>query len=90
LEELPQYANIDLLPGRLLIEGPGGGGFGIPFDRPTEEVSRDVRNGLVSPEGAIQDYGVALDLETFEVDEERTRLLRRKKLAENSGTIARQ
>jgi len=58
--ELPQYANVDLAPGRLLIEAGGGGGFGDPFERPAEEVLRDVRDGVVSAEAARRDYGVAI------------------------------
>ncbi|MBT3435371.1 MAG: hypothetical protein HN435_15860, partial [Nitrospinaceae bacterium] len=72
LSDLPQYANVDLPPGRLLIEGPGGGGFGEPFDRPFETVAADVKDGVVSVKSAREDYGVVVDPETFEVDEKAT------------------
>ena len=31
---------------------PGGGGYGNPYERPIEKVVWDVRNGLVSINGA--------------------------------------
>jgi len=48
---------------RLLVEMPGGGGFGDPLRRDPERVAEDVRNGLVSHEAALADYGVALTLD---------------------------
>ena len=39
----------------------GGAGFGPPRERPAEKVLEDVRNGLVSPEGAREHYGVDVD-----------------------------
>ncbi len=44
----------------LVIRMPGGGGLGDPLDRPAALVAEDVRLGLVSPEAARRDYGVAL------------------------------
>ncbi len=46
---------------RLLLELPGGGGYGAPDMRPVEQVAQDVRLGLVSPEAARRDYAVVLD-----------------------------
>ena len=46
----------------------GGGGCGDPFDRPVNEVVRDVELGYVSRERALQDYGVGLT-EDGKVDE---------------------
>ena len=46
---------------RLRLELPGGGGHGDPRTRDAERVAEDVRDGLVSPEAAHDDYGVALD-----------------------------
>jgi len=42
----------------LLVERPGGGGFGDPADRPPEEVLADVREGYVSVGAAREIYGV--------------------------------
>lgn len=76
--ELPQYANVNLQPGRLLIEAGGGGGFGDPFERPVDEVLHDVRDGVVSIGAARRDYGVAIRPGGFEVDLQETARLRRK------------
>jgi N-methylhydantoinase B len=52
---------------------PGGGGFGNPFDRDVARVVEDVKNGLVSLEGARRDYGVVItDRKTLIVDESAT------------------
>src|SRR5439155_22602084 len=55
---------------------PGGGGWGDPFERPTERVRDDVRRRFVTLEGAREDYGVVLDPAAFEVDVEATDALR--------------
>lgn len=46
---------------RLLLELPGGGGYGSPTARTPDEVAQDVMLGLVSPEAARRDYAVAVD-----------------------------
>jgi N-methylhydantoinase B len=38
----------------------GGGGYGDPYCRDPEAVRRDVRQGFVSREAALSDYGVAI------------------------------
>ncbi|MFR8071808.1 MAG: hydantoinase B/oxoprolinase family protein [Anaerovoracaceae bacterium] len=38
----------------------GGGGYGDPKERDPELVKKDVRNGLVSKEAALEEYGVKL------------------------------
>jgi N-methylhydantoinase B len=62
---------------RLLLELPGGGGYGAPDTRPVEQVAQDVRLGLVSPEAAERDYAVAVD-RTGVVNEKATAKLRAK------------
>ena len=42
----------------------GGGGHGDPRRRSAEQVLRDVAAGRVTPEGALRDFGVAVDLKT--------------------------
>lgn len=51
----------------------GGGGYGDPLERPVERVLDDVRNELVSIRSAREDYGVVIDEDTLEVDDEATR-----------------
>jgi len=45
---------------RLVLEMPGGGGYGDPRRRDPELVALDVRDGLVSREAAAASYGVVL------------------------------
>ena len=66
---------------RAANKNPGGGGFGNPYERPVDKVVWDVKNGLVSVEGARQDYGVAIDPETLQVDQGETERLRATSLA---------
>ena len=48
---------------------PGGGGYGNAYERPVEKVVLDVKNGLVSLRGAMEDYGVVIkDEHSLEVD----------------------
>ncbi len=50
-----------LVPGdRYIMRSGGGGGFGDPKQRPREAVLEDVRQGYVSEEAALRDYGVRL------------------------------
>jgi N-methylhydantoinase B len=56
-------------------EQPGPGGWGDPLERDPARVERDVRNELVSPAAARDDYGVALDA-TGKVDGAATAALR--------------
>lgn len=39
----------------------GGGGWGEPLEREPERVMRDVRDGYVSIEGALRDFGVVVE-----------------------------
>jgi N-methylhydantoinase B len=57
-------------------EVAGAGGWGDPLEREPAMVLRDVRNELVSLEGARADYGVVLAGEPLVVDEAATRALR--------------
>jgi N-methylhydantoinase B len=44
-----------------------GGGWGDPYERPIGAVQRDVQNGYITVEMAVQDYGVILDPQTLQV-----------------------
>jgi N-methylhydantoinase B len=50
----------------------GAGGWGDPLERDAAAVLRDVRNELLSPQKAIADYGVVIDLAGWTVDAEAT------------------
>ena len=43
---------------RLIIEMPGGGGYGGAVDRDPESVAVDVKSQLISQEAAESEYGV--------------------------------
>ncbi len=45
----------------LRLEMPGGAGFGNPALREPERVAADVRDGIVSKEAALSEYGVVLN-----------------------------
>ena len=61
----------------IVTETPGGGGWGDPKRRDPEAVRRDVLEGRVSLERALDVYGVAVDPRSMEIDEAETRMLRR-------------
>ncbi len=46
---------------RVILDMPGGAGFGDPRERSLDSVEHDLRLGLVTPEGAERDYGVRRD-----------------------------
>jgi N-methylhydantoinase B len=62
--------------GQLELLSGGGGGYGPPEDRDIQRVIEDVRLGYVTVEGARNDYGVALQGESLEVDRAATERLR--------------
>lgn len=74
---LGQSSQVLLAPGdRVRMRFPGGGGFGDPLARDPEHVLADVRRGLVLPERARADYGVAFHDGRPEIDREETARLR--------------
>jgi N-methylhydantoinase B/oxoprolinase/acetone carboxylase alpha subunit len=46
----------------LIIETPGGGGFGDPHLRATASIAADVRRGLVTPQAAQRDYSFGVEI----------------------------
>jgi len=53
-----KFTNIQLLPGdEVLIDSPGGGGYGDPLERDRDRVLRDVEEGFVSTAAAADRYG---------------------------------
>ncbi|MCZ6844239.1 MAG: hydantoinase B/oxoprolinase family protein [SAR324 cluster bacterium] len=57
----------------------GGGGWGDPLERPPEIVLDDVLDGFVSPEAALDAYGVVLKVDGRSVDAPETAKLRRRR-----------
>jgi N-methylhydantoinase B len=57
-------------------EAGGGGGYGDPRLRPESLVAREVRNGIISLEKARNTYGVAVDPQSFQVNQNETKRLR--------------
>ena len=54
-----KFTNVTLEPGdEVLIDSPGGGGYGDPGDRDRDLVERDVHQGFVSAERARELYGL--------------------------------
>jgi len=43
---------------RVMMAFPGGAGYGDPKDRPLDQVKRDLARGYISPETALNDYGL--------------------------------
>jgi N-methylhydantoinase B len=60
---------------KLIVEMPGGGGYGDPKSRTPEDVATDVLSGFVDREIAEKVYGVALT-DGLDVDGARTKELR--------------
>ncbi|RFU61011.1 hydantoinase B/oxoprolinase family protein [Bacillus sp. V59.32b] len=64
--------------GRIQLTGPGGGGYGNPFEREPERVLSDVLDGFVTREQALEEYGVVVT-ESGEIDYGKTKELRKSK-----------
>ena len=80
--EVPFNTGFQFKPGeRVRLVVPGGGGFGDPLERDPQAVLADVRAGLVSEQGARDDYGVILDADLAAVDAEATGKLRAERQA---------
>ncbi|MBL6600304.1 MAG: hydantoinase B/oxoprolinase family protein, partial [Alphaproteobacteria bacterium] len=72
----PKYGVRRLGPARFIAHTPGGGGWGNPFEREPDLVLRDVRDGVVSAEAAVRDYGVVISTDGQTVDADATRTAR--------------
>jgi N-methylhydantoinase B len=46
---------------KLLLQTPGGGGYGTPTERDPDAVALDVALGYVSHENAVRQYSVAIN-----------------------------
>ncbi len=68
----PKYGVRRIGPGKMLAWTPGGGGWGDPLTRDPQLVLRDVRDGVVSVDVALADYGVVLTADERSVDTDAT------------------
>jgi N-methylhydantoinase B len=77
-EILPTSDGVQLKRGDLLrLMTCGGGGWGDPCSRDPMLVRQDVARGFVSVQGALEDYGVALDPGALEIDKAATEAVRK-------------
>ena len=68
------YGLTHLKPGDVvMIDAPGGGGYGNPVERDPELVEKDVLEGYVTRDDAAEQYGVIIDPGTLKVDVGATR-----------------
>ena len=74
---LPSKVTTSVPSGRVIVtETPGGGGWGDARRRDPEAVRSDVASGLVTAERARDVYGVEVDPDALEIDEDATSQLR--------------
>ena len=77
-EELPSKTTFLVAPGDVIsVRTCGGGGYGVPHERDTALVLRDVLEGKISPRRAADVYGVVIDEAGKLVDEAETAARRR-------------
>jgi len=77
-QQLPPKSTFEAHPGeKVIIQTAGGGGWGNAKARDPENVKTDVIQGLISMRRAREIYGVQLDPETFEIDWNTTREIRK-------------
>jgi N-methylhydantoinase B len=62
----------------LFQQAGGGGGYGDPFFRDPELVAKEVKNGIISVDKARELYGVAVNIDTYDVDKAETEKARKK------------
>lgn len=75
-EDLRNSDLVQCAPGDIIrLQGPAGGGYGDPFERPAERVLEDVRCGFVSRQRAREAYGVSVRAD-MSLDQEATAALR--------------
>ncbi len=69
----------------IVIEAPSGGGYGDPLERESALVQMDVLDRIVSVESARRDYGVAVDPQTYLVNDVETLALREQLRKRSAG-----
>lgn len=72
----PEYASVPYNACVYHAQSPGGGGWGNPHEREPALVVQDVLDGIISHHAARDVYGVVLNEDASQVDEEATRVQR--------------
>ena len=76
-QKVGSKVTLKLQPGEIVsYRTCGGGGFGLPEERDPELVLKDVQEGKVNPSRALEIYKVAIDTDTWAVDQKETARLR--------------
>lgn len=76
-EEGPARLTLDLREGhRLVLASPGGGGWGIPYQRSIMRIEEDLARGLITRDQSKNRYGVVLKPGLLEKDDHLTYRLR--------------
>jgi N-methylhydantoinase B len=77
--QVPPFGdNIELHAGDILrVITSGGGGWGNPAERHPLQVLQDVKDGFVSLHSAREEYGVAIEADTWKIDWRQTQECRR-------------
>lgn len=69
----PAQVTLDLRAGdRLELESPGGGGWGLPFQRSIMRIEEDLARGLITRDQSRNRYGVVVKPGTLEKDDHLT------------------
>jgi N-methylhydantoinase B len=86
--DLGSKRQVTLDPGDVAsVQTPGGGGYGDPLERAPVAVRDDVVNGKLSVDYAREVYGVVVDPETGEIDDQATAERRAELAAEPEGAV---
>ncbi len=66
----PAQVTLDLRAGhRLVLESPGGGGWGLPFQRSIMRIEEDLARGIITRDQSKRHYGVVLKPGALEKDD---------------------
>jgi N-methylhydantoinase B/oxoprolinase/acetone carboxylase alpha subunit len=69
----PAQVTLTLRAGhRLILDSPGGGGWGLPFQRSIMRIEEDLARGLITREQSTKRYGVVLRPDSLEKDDHLT------------------